>query len=154
MRSPTWAELEKLNFGELRDLAGELAEEDEQIKKIRGYFMDKLRSRIPERAIAPGDLGEGQMAAAVQNGSSFLVAKVEGKIFALDNRCPHRGFPLHYNGKLDRYTVTCAFHGAQFDIRTGACLRHPAETYPCDTFRIRSDANGTIVCEAHKDNAQ
>ena len=90
------------------------------------------------------------MAAAVQNGSSFVVAKVEGKTFALDNRCPHRGFPLHYQGKLDGYTVTCAFHGGQFDIRTGACLRHPAETYPCDTFRVQSAEDGTIVCEAKK----
>ena len=47
MRSPTRAELEKLTFPELRELADELAEEDEQIKKVRGYFMDELRSRIP-----------------------------------------------------------------------------------------------------------
>lgn len=150
MRSPSRAELEKLTFRELREVADELAEEDEQIKKVRAYFMDELRSRIPGRAIDPGELGEGQMAAAVQNGSSFFVAKVEGKTFALDNRCPHRGFPLHYHGKLDGYTVTCAFHGGQFDIRTGACLRHPAETYPCDTFRVQSVEDGTIVCEAKR----
>ena len=154
MRSPTQAQLDKLTFTELRELAGELAEEDEQIKKIRSYFIDELRSRIPRSAIRPGELAEGQMAAAVQNGSSFVVAQVEGKTFALDNRCPHRGFPLHYQGKLDGYTITCAFHGAQFDIRTGACLRHPAETYPCDIFQIQSVAGGTILCEPKKDNAQ
>jgi nitrite reductase/ring-hydroxylating ferredoxin subunit len=150
MKAPTRAELEKLTFRELRELAGELAEEDEQIKKVRGYFMGELRSRIPVRAIASGELGEGQMAAIVQNGSSFVVANVDGKTFALDNRCPHRGFPLHYQGKLDGYTVTCAFHGGQFDIRTGACLRHPAETYSCDTFRVGNAADGTIVCKAKK----
>ncbi len=154
MRSPTRAELEKLTFHELRELADELAQEDEQIKKVRGYFMEELRSRIPGSAISSGELGEGQMAAVVQNGSSFLVAKVEGKTFALDNRCPHRGFPLHYQGKLDGYTVTCAFHGGQFDIRTGACLRHPADTYPCDTFQVQSGPDGTIVCEPKKDNAR
>ena len=154
MRSPTRAELEKLSFRELRELADELAEEDEQIKKVRAYFMDELRSRISGRAISPGELAEGQMAPAVQNGSSFLVARVEGKVFALDNRCPHRGFPLHYQGKLDGYTVTCAFHGGQFDIRTGACLRHPADTYPCDTFWVQSGADGTILCGPKKDNAR
>ena len=153
MTSPTRAELEKLTFRELRELAGELAEEDEQIKKVRAYFMEELRSRIPGRAISSGGLAEGQMAAAVQNGSAFLVAKVGGKTFALDDRCPHRGFPIHYQGKLDGYTITCAFHGGQFDIRTGACLRHPAETYPCDTFRVRRAADGTIVCEPKQDNA-
>ena len=154
MRSPARAELEKLAFSELRELAGELAEEDEQIKKVRGYFMDELRSRIPGRAIGLSDLGEGQIGATVQNGSSFLVAKVEGKVFALDNRCPHRGFPLDYRGKLDGSTVTCAFHAGRFDIRTGACLRHPADTYPCDTFRVLSAADGTIACAPKKDNVQ
>jgi nitrite reductase/ring-hydroxylating ferredoxin subunit len=150
MKAPTRAELKKLTLSELRELAGELAEEDEQIKKVRGYFMEELRSRIPQRALSSRELGEGQMAAIVQNGSSFIVANVEGETFALDNRCPHRGFPLHYQGKLDGHTVTCLFHGGQFDIRTGVCLRHPAETYPCDSFRVESAADGTIVCKPKK----
>lgn len=148
MKTPTRAELEKLSYDELNELATELAEEDEEIKKVRHHFIEEFWKRVPEKAIALGDLGEGEMMGATLDGNQVLWAKVEGKIYALSNRCPHRGFPLHRKGKLQGYTLTCAYHGGQFDIRTGACVKHPTETYPCETFRAQTDEDGTIVCEA------
>ena len=150
MKTPNRAELEKLSFDELSELAGELAEEDEEIKKVRHYFIDEFWTRMPDRAVAPGDLGEGELMGASVDGRPILLAKVDGKIFALSNKCPHRGFPLHHKGRLDGYTITCAYHGGQFDIRTGACVKHPTETYPCERFMTRTSADGTIVCEAIK----
>jgi nitrite reductase/ring-hydroxylating ferredoxin subunit len=151
MKTPSRAELEKLTYDELDELAAELADEDEEIKTIRHYFIDEFWKRMPERAIAPGDLGEGELVGASLNGTPVLWAKVEGKIYAMSNKCPHRGFPLHHKGKLDGYTLTCAYHGGQFDIRTGACLKHPTDTYPCETLDVQTADDGTIVCEAlHK----
>jgi nitrite reductase/ring-hydroxylating ferredoxin subunit len=148
MKTPSRAELEKLSYEELNELATELADEDEEIKTIRHYFIDEFWKRMPEKAIAPGDLSEGEIMGASLDGTPVLWAKVEGKIYAMSNRCPHRGFPLHHKGKLDGYTLTCAYHGGQFDIRTGACLKHPTETYPCETFDVQTADDETIVCEA------
>jgi nitrite reductase/ring-hydroxylating ferredoxin subunit len=150
MKTPARAELEKLSFDELSELASELAEEDEEIKKVRHYFIDEFWTRMPDRAIAPGNLGEGELMGASVDGKPVLWAKVEGKIYALSNKCPHRGFPLHHNGRLDGYTITCAYHGGQFDIRTGACVKHPTETFPCERLLAYTAADGTIVCEAVK----
>ena len=147
MRTPTRAELEKLSYDELSQLAAEFADEDEEIKKVRHYFIDEFWKRMPDRAIAPDDLSEGELMGTSLRGNPILWAKVEGKIYALSNRCPHRGFPLHHKGTLDGYTLTCAYHGGQFDIRTGACLRHPTETYPCERFQAQTGQDGTIVCE-------
>lgn len=57
-----------------------------------------------------------------------LVAHVEGhtlalfadgaEIRALDNRCPHMGFPLH-RGTVDDGILTCHWHHARFDLATG-----------------------------------
>jgi nitrite reductase/ring-hydroxylating ferredoxin subunit len=152
MKTPTRLELENFSVDDLGALAGELAQEDERIKTVRAYFIDEIRRRIPDRPVAQGDLLESQMAAVVHNGKSFLVARVGDKVFALDNKCPHRGFPLHYRGRLDGHTITCSFHSGQFDIRTGACLRHPAETYPCASFRVVTAEDGTVVCEPKKEN--
>jgi len=152
MKNPNRAELEKLTFDELSELASELAEEDEEIKKVRHYFIDEFWTRMPDRAIAPGDLGEGELMGASVDGRPILLAKVEGEIFALSNKCPHRGFPLHHKGRLDGYTITCAYHGGQFDIRTGACVKHPTETFPCERFLARTGADGTMVCEAISKN--
>ena len=150
MKTPTRAELEKMSYDELDELASELAEEDEEIKTIRHYFIDEFWKRMSEKAILPSDLGDGEMIGVSLEGTPVLWAKVEGKIYALGDRCPHRGFPLHHKGKLDGYTLTCAYHGGQFDIRTGACLRHPTETYPCQTFDVQTADDGTIVCQVVK----
>jgi nitrite reductase/ring-hydroxylating ferredoxin subunit len=148
MKTPTRADLEKMTYDELDELATELADEDEEIKKIRHYFIDEFWKRMPEKAIAPSDLGEGEIMGSLLNGAPVLWAKVEGEIYAMSNKCPHRGFPLHHKGKLDGYALTCGYHGGQFDIRTGACLKHPTETYPCETFDVQTADDGTIVCAA------
>ena len=149
MKTPSKEELEKLSYEELDHLVLELAEEDEEIKKVRHHFIEKFWKRIPDQAIQPEELREGEMVGVSVDGKSVLWAKVEGKVYALGNKCPHRGFPLH-KGKLDGYTLTCAYHGGQFDVRTGACIKHPTETYPCEGFQVQAEEDGTIVCEAVK----
>ena len=150
MKTPTRAELEKMSYDELDALAAELAEEDEQIKTIRHYFIDEFWKRMPDKAVAPDNLGEGEMIGVSSQGTPVLWAKVEGKMFALSNKCPHRGFPLHHKGKLEGYTLTCGYHGGQFDIRTGACLKHPTETASCESFDVQTTGDGMIVCQAVK----
>jgi nitrite reductase/ring-hydroxylating ferredoxin subunit len=41
-----------------------------------------------------------------------------GKLFAVDNRCPHMGFPLH-RGTVDNGVLTCHWHHARFDAQSG-----------------------------------
>jgi nitrite reductase/ring-hydroxylating ferredoxin subunit len=147
MKTPSRADLEKMTYDELDELATELADEDEEIKKIRHYFIDEFWKRMPEKAIVPSDLGEGEITGSLLNGTPVLWAKIEGEIYAMSNKCPHRGFPLHHKGKLDGYTLTCGYHGGQFDIRTGGCLKHPTETFPCETFDVQTADDGTIICK-------
>ena len=42
----------------------------------------------------------------------------EDQFFALDGVCPHQGGPLG-KGKLQGLTVTCPWHGWQFNVATG-----------------------------------
>ena len=45
----------------------------------------------------------------------------EGAPFALDDRCPHMGFPLH-RGTVESGLVTCHWHNARFDLSSGGTL--------------------------------
>ncbi|SDW71159.1 Ferredoxin subunit of nitrite reductase or a ring-hydroxylating dioxygenase [Marininema mesophilum] len=45
----------------------------------------------------------------------------EGNVYAVDNRCPHMGFPLH-KGSLKDCILTCEWHHARFDLTGGGCL--------------------------------
>ena len=59
---------------------------------------------------------------------------VEGGFCATQARCTHRGGPLA-DGRLDGSTVTCPWHGSQFNVCTGAVLRGPASD-PLKTYRV------------------
>jgi nitrite reductase/ring-hydroxylating ferredoxin subunit len=45
----------------------------------------------------------------------------DGRAYALDDRCPHLGFPLH-RGTVEAGLVTCHWHHARFDLTTGGTL--------------------------------
>ena len=44
--------------------------------------------------------------------------RVDGELFAIDNVCPHAGFPLS-EGFLEGACVICPGHMWEFDVRTG-----------------------------------
>ena len=77
MKTPTRAELEKMSYDELDELASELAEEDEAIKTIRHYFIDEFWKRMSEKAILPSDLGDGEMIGVSLEGTPVLWARVD-----------------------------------------------------------------------------
>jgi nitrite reductase/ring-hydroxylating ferredoxin subunit len=65
---------------------------------------------------------------------NVMVFNVAGTFCATQANCTHRQDPLS-KGKLDGSTVTCAWHGSQFNVCTGAVLRGPAKD-PLKTYRV------------------
>ncbi|HWP56718.1 MAG TPA: Rieske 2Fe-2S domain-containing protein [Candidatus Acidoferrales bacterium] len=141
----TREELEKLSYDELKKLASELELEGAKIKGVRRLFVDEFWNRIGERPIKLQELGEGKMTAVKTRDQYILFVRVDGKVYAFNNRCPHKGFPLH-KGSLQGHTLTCAYHGGKFDVRSGACLKHPYDTHPCKPFNVTVLDDGTVEC--------
>ncbi len=54
-----------------------------------------------------------------------LYRTAAGEVVALDDRCPHRGFPLSA-GSLIGDNVQCGYHGLRFDP-CGTCVRVPGQ---------------------------
>ena len=52
------------------------------------------------------------------NGHAILLIAENGHVYALDNRCPHMGFPLD-RGTVCDGLLTCHWHHARFDLATG-----------------------------------
>jgi 3-phenylpropionate/trans-cinnamate dioxygenase ferredoxin component len=60
------------------------------------------------------------------DGMEILVVKTGTNVFALGNKCTHRGCKLS-SGKLEGETVRCPCHGSVFNIRNGEVVKGPAK---------------------------
>ncbi|MBI3665116.1 MAG: non-heme iron oxygenase ferredoxin subunit [Acidobacteria bacterium] len=58
-------------------------------------------------------------------GKQIALFHVEGKYYALDNNCTHRGGPLS-EGEVMGAEVECPWHGAHFNLESGHAVRPPA----------------------------
>ena len=87
---------------------------------------------------------EGEMRTLPVTGNNWiLIVKYEGKIFAVGNNCSHYGAPLD-TGLLVDNKVICPWHGAAFDITTGALENSPGvDGIP--TFQITQKYNKYFV---------
>jgi nitrite reductase/ring-hydroxylating ferredoxin subunit len=72
------------------------------------------------------DIAAGEMRVFDVAGTRVNVANANGQLHAFDDTCTHTGCSLA-RGKLTGTTVTCACHGSQFDVTSGAVLRGPAQ---------------------------
>lgn len=85
--------------------------------------------------------GTGKVVEA--DGHSIALFNVEGTFYAIDNTCTHRGGPLG-TGKLNGESVICPWHGANFNVKTGAVTRPPART-GVRSFVVKVEAGDVLV---------
>jgi len=71
-----------------------------------------------------GELKPGQMKAIDVGDGRIAVANVGGAYYAFDAICTHAGGPLE-EGELDGDTLTCPWHGGQFNVGTGEVVSPP-----------------------------
>jgi nitrite reductase/ring-hydroxylating ferredoxin subunit len=72
-----------------------------------------------------GEVAPGTGKQVEVNGKQIALFNLNGNFYAIDNTCTHRGGPLA-EGFVDGEEVTCPWHGAQFNIMTGAVVGPPA----------------------------
>lgn len=77
------------------------------------------------------------------DGEPVCLAKVDGEVYAFTDDCTHIGGPLN-EGELDGDVLTCPWHGAQFNVRTGKVLRGPARQ-DIQTYAVRVDNQDIFV---------
>lgn len=98
---------------------------------LRGYWYPVARSStIKDKAVAVQVLDE-----------KIALIRDEGKVFALRDRCPHRGVPLSLGRKEFPGTWACPYHGWVFDLKTGvlkAALTDGPDSPVCGKARVKS----------------
>jgi nitrite reductase/ring-hydroxylating ferredoxin subunit len=66
----------------------------------------------------------------------ILLVHDRGRVFALDNRCPHMGFPLD-RGSVEDGILTCHWHHARFDLASGCTFDLWADDVPTCSVEVR-----------------
>ncbi|HET8654311.1 MAG TPA: non-heme iron oxygenase ferredoxin subunit [Longimicrobiaceae bacterium] len=97
-------------------------------------------------AVAPlSDVPEGELLEVEVGGVRVCLANCEGEVYAFANNCTHRDFPLSA-GELDcdDCSITCDWHGARFDIRSGKALSLPA-TRPVAVYACKVEDGSILV---------
>ena len=82
----------------------------------------------------------------------ILVVYDRGRVFALDNRCPHMGFPLD-RGSVEDGILTCHWHHARFDLESGCTFDLWADDAPTCPVELRNGEVWVKTTFGHADPA-
>jgi nitrite reductase/ring-hydroxylating ferredoxin subunit len=93
-----------------------------EIKYIRACSVAELEEKKGLRVIS-------------EKGGEAAVFKVHGKIYAVDNICPHNHTPKIYLSKILGNDVLCPVHLYKFSLRTGKNLNN--ETSNLATYEVK-----------------
>lgn len=80
-------------------------------------------------------LKEDQPRRVQVEGTDVMLYRTNGKLFAMADRCTHRGGPLH-EGKIEDGCVICPWHLSKFRLEDGEIVRGPAVA-PARAFDTR-----------------
>ena len=75
-------------------------------------------------------------------GKQLALFNCEGTFYAVDNTCKHQGGPLG-EGSLSGKTVTCPWHGWEYDVATGVCETVPSVAV--QRFDVKVDGDDLFV---------
>ncbi len=85
---------------------------------------------------------EGNVMEAEVEGVAVCLARLDGRLAALDNWCPHRRGPLG-QGWIEGRAVVCPWHSWAFDLSTGTA--EPPERAQVDVFEVRVEGDDVLV---------
>src|SRR3989304_7807786 len=90
------------------------------------------------------DISPGKMQKVTADGKEILVINIDGNYFAMNDTCTHAGASLA-DGKLDGSILTCDWHGAKFDCKTGKLHAFPAKIKDLDSYKVVVDSDNIFL---------
>lgn len=86
------------------------------------------------REIKPGEAKQVEV-----EGEPVAIFNVGGQFYAIHDTCTHAGASLA-EGLVEGDAVTCPWHGARFDLKTGKNLSMPAPA-PVESYQLKIEGD-------------
>ena len=91
------------------------------------------------------DLKEGTLLKVQVKNKELVLSMINGKIYAIDNECTHRGGSLN-EGELRGYDLKCPLHYAVFDVRDGKVSDRTVWATNLNSYPVKVDeATGDVL---------
>ncbi|MGH8503750.1 MAG: Rieske (2Fe-2S) protein [Gammaproteobacteria bacterium] len=95
------------------------------------------------------EIPEGGMILRIHENKFVMLAKVQGEIYAMNDICTHEEAPLH-DGELGEhannpYMLTCPWHAAHFDIRSGKVFQDTPWATDTQTYEVEVEGDDVYV---------
>ena len=90
------------------------------------------------------EIPSGKMIKVNADSREILVANVNGNYFACDDTCSHAGASLS-EGSLDGEIVTCGWHGAQFNCKSGKLEKFPAKIRELKAYKTVIESGNIFI---------
>lgn len=130
----TYQPQEEVNEEPLHELAEDSYERASGLLKPAGY----RRFEVGPAA----SIGDGERKIVEAEGQSIGVFHLGDRWYAVSNSCLHRGGPV-CTGTLEGTTLTCPWHGYQYDITTGQLLLDHSSCLP--TYKVALEEGQVYV---------
>jgi nitrite reductase (NADH) small subunit len=91
------------------------------VKIVSLQDIPRLGSRVVQRKDGSGDIA--------------VFRTADDKVFALHDRCPHKGGPLS-QGIVHGQTVTCPLHGWNIGLADGKAVEPDVGSTPCVAIKL------------------
>ncbi len=88
------------------------------------------------------DIPSGTGKVVEVGGKTLALFNTDGAFYAIDNTCKHRGGPLG-EGSVSGTTVTCPWHGWEYDVTSGACSMD--ESIKVQKYDVKVDGDDLLI---------
>ncbi|MGI0075551.1 MAG: Rieske (2Fe-2S) protein [Nitrosotalea sp.] len=90
------------------------------------------------------DFVPGKIQKVTIDGKDLLIANIDGNYYAVNDTCTHAGASLS-EGSLDGSVITCGWHGAKFDCKTGNLSAFPVKIKDLNSYRVIVESENIFV---------
>ena len=78
------------------------------------------------------------------DGKDILLANIDGSYYAIQDTCTHAGASLS-EGSLEGSVITCGWHGAKFDCKTGKLSSFPVKIKDLNSYKVVIESENIFV---------
>lgn len=90
------------------------------------------------------EIRPGKLHKVLVDGKEIFVVNLDGAFYAMDDTCTHAGASLS-EGTLEEASITCGWHGAKFDCKSGKLEKFPAKINNLKSYKVTVESNDLFI---------